>query len=111
MEVQSVAPGEGKQPTNILNEDDWDIKSFPGLHPDATMGLKEERKMKVTDQKYFEQRILNFDKRFANTAAYVFAAFAFIEKKQLERNINISFMRGKPKTAASKDCIFIRRSI
>ena len=77
----SVAPGEGKKPTNILNEHDWDVKSFPGLHPDGNMGLSEERDIKVTDQMYFAQRIQNFDKRFANTAAYVFAAFAYIEKK------------------------------
>ena len=105
-EVLSVAPGEGKKPTNILNEEDWDVKSFPGLHPDATMGLSENRDIKVTDQMYFAQRIKNFDKRFANTAAYVFAAFAYIEKKQLERNINISFMRGKPKTSKSGGTVY-----
>ena len=88
----SVAPGEGKIPTDILKEEDWDLKSFPGLQPEGENGLFEKRKVKLTHQQYFEQRILNFDKRFANTAAYVFAAFAFIEKKQLDRNINISFM-------------------
>ena len=30
----SIAPGEGKYPSNILNEKDWDIKSFPTLLPD-----------------------------------------------------------------------------
>ena len=105
-EVHSVAPGEGKKPTNILNEEDWDVKSFPGLHPDASMGLSEQRDQRITDQTYFEQRILNFDKRFANTAAYVFAAFAYIEKKQLERNINISFMRGKPKTSKTGGTVY-----
>ena len=96
-ECHSVAPGEGKRPTNILNEHDWDVKSFPCLHPDAKMGLYEDRDKKITDQKYFEQKILNIDKRFANTPAYVFAAYAYIEKKILDRNVNISFMRGKPK--------------
>jgi hypothetical protein len=62
--------------------------------------------LKITDQTYFEQRILNFDKRFANTAAYVFAAFAYIEKKQLERNINISFMREKPKTSKTGGIVY-----
>ena len=31
----SIAPGEGKHPTNILEEIDWDIKSFPVLLPDG----------------------------------------------------------------------------
>ena len=62
--------------------------------------------MRLTDQQYFEQRILNHDKRFANTAAYVFAAFAFIEKKQLDRNINISFMRGKKKLSNTGNSVY-----
>ena len=70
------------------------------------MGLNEKRDIKITDQMYFAQRIQNYDKRFANTAAYVFAAFAFIEKKQLERNINISFMRGKPKKSATGGMVY-----
>ena len=53
-EIHAVAPGEVKKPTNILNEEDWDVKSFPGLHPDALMGLSEVCDPKVTDQKYFE---------------------------------------------------------
>ena len=101
-----VAPGEGKRPTDILKEEDWDLKSFPGLQPDGEHGLFENRKVKLTHQQYFEQRILNADKRFANTAAYVFAAFAFIEKKQLDRNINISFMRGKKQTSNSGNSMY-----
>ena len=41
-----VAPGEGKVPTNILEEDYWDVKSFPGLHPDGRNGLHEQRDVK-----------------------------------------------------------------
>ena len=29
----NFAPGEGKIPTNILKEDDWDVNSFPNIHP------------------------------------------------------------------------------
>ena len=102
----SVAPGEGKVPSNILNEKDWDIKSFPCLHPNGTMGLHEKRAQKITDQKYFEQRILNYDRRFANMPPYVFASYAYIEKNVLERNINIYFMRGKPKGANGRKMVY-----
>ena len=78
----SIAPGEGKIPTDILYEDDWDVKSFPGLHPDGQNGLHESRKTRITDQQYFEQRIMNHNEQFANTSAYVFAAFAFVEKRE-----------------------------
>ena len=37
--------GEGKIPTNILKEDDWDLKSFQSPHPTGTNGLKQKRKV------------------------------------------------------------------
>ena len=53
----SFAPGEGKIPTNILKEDDWDVKSFPNIHPTGKNGLHQKRMVKgLTDQQYIEQR-------------------------------------------------------
>ena len=71
-----VAPGQGKVPTNIQNEKDWDTRGFPCLHPDGQNGLDSVRKVPLTKQQYFEQRILNEDLRFANCPEYVFSAFA-----------------------------------
>ena len=86
-----IAPGEGKRPNDIMREKDWDIKAFPHLHnPDGTNGKDEDRKTRLTDQSYFIQRIVNKDKRFARSPAYIYAAVAYIEKKQLQRNIHIS---------------------
>ena len=93
--AHAVAPGEGKRPTNVLEENDWDLKTFPCLHPDAKNGLHEEsRTVKLTHQYYFNQRLLNKDKRFANDPAFVFAVAAYIEKKQMQNNLGISFIRG-----------------
>ena len=91
-----VAPGEGKIPTNIVTEKDWDIKGFPGLHPDGKCGLDAERVVDLTKQKYFEQRIMNEDLRFANNPDYIFAAFACCERERLDNNVGISFRRGRP---------------
>ena len=91
-----MAPDEGKQPDNILKSDDWDTSSFPNLHPDGNNGLHENRNYKLTDPQYFQQRILNCDRRFANNTEYVFASYAYLELRRLESNINISFMKGKP---------------
>ena len=93
----AVAPGEGKIPTNILTEQDWDIKTFPGLHPDGKSGLHDERNIKLTMQQYFEQRIQNNDGRFAMTPDYVFSAFACCERDRLDKNVGICFKRGKKK--------------
>ena len=91
----SFAPAEGNHPTNILKEKDWDIKSWPALHPDGQYGLHQKRKVKLTEQQYFGQRILNRDLRFSSSPGYIFAAAAYIEQKQLSSKANISFMRGK----------------
>ena len=91
----SFAPGEGHQLTNILQEKDWDIKSRPLLLPDGRFGLHHKRQTRLTDRQYFCQRILNKDMRFSKSTGFIFSAAAYIEKKQLTSQANISFMRGK----------------
>ena len=91
----SFAPAEGNYPTNLLQEKDWDIKSWPALHPSGRFGLHYKRKTKLTDQQFFAQRILNEDDRFSRSPSYIFSAAAYIEQKQLSSRANISFMRGK----------------
>ena len=49
----------------------------------------------MTDQNYFIQRLCNKEKRFAKSAAYTYAAVAYIEKKQINRNINLAGTRGR----------------
>ena len=63
----AFAPAEGNCPTNLLDEKDWDVKSWPGLHPDGRFGLHQKRKVRLTDQQYFGLRILNKDKRFSKS--------------------------------------------
>lgn len=58
------APGEGKKPVNFLDQKDFDIKTWPTLLPDGKFGLSHERKVKLTKQNYFQQRLLNVDDRF-----------------------------------------------
>ena len=89
------APGEGQIPSNILKDDKWDIKTMPHLFPTGEWGLNEERDVKLTNQLYFQQRLLNYDERFAKCPSFMFAATQYIEQKQLERNVNVSFTRGK----------------
>ena len=96
----SVAPGEGKIPSNILQEKDWDLKSFPTLLPDGKNSLHSERKVRLSEQDYFVQRLLNRDLRFACNTGYVFAAGAYIEYKQIEGRKGISFKRGKCSTSS-----------
>ena len=79
-----------------MGEDDWDIKAFPHLNnPDGSNGKDQERNVRLTDQNFFIQRICNKEKRFARSPAYMYAAIGYLEKKQLQRNINLANTRGK----------------
>ena len=48
----------------------------------------------MTDQQYFIQRICNVDNRFSQTPTYLYSAVSMLEKKQLQRNINLVGTRG-----------------
>ena len=73
----SVAPGEGKIPSNILREEDWDVKSFPNLHPTGKCGMKQKREVKLSDQQYIDQRLKNKDTRFEQCTPWIFAQTAY----------------------------------
>ena len=76
------------------------MKSHPSLDPTGENNLNRDRKVSLSAQAFFEQRILNADKRFANSMSYVFAAVQYCESKQLNSNVNISFLRGKSKRSS-----------
>ena len=89
------APGEGKRPTSALDMKDWDVKSWPLLLPDGKFGLDHKRKVKLTRQNYFHQRILNVDDRFAKDRGFIFAATSLIEAERLRANANMTGMKGR----------------
>ena len=92
----TVAPGEGQTPKGILSELDWDIRAFPHLHnADGSNGKDQARKVQLTDQYYFIQRILNKETRFSKCPDYLYAAVAYIEQKQIWRNIGNVGRRGQ----------------
>ena len=71
----SVAPGEGQSPLNVLFDKNWDVQAFPHLHNvDSSNGKDQEREIKLTDQRYFIQRINNKELRFSKCPAYLYAA-------------------------------------
>ena len=47
------APAEGNRPTNLQEEKDWDLKSWPALLPEGKFGLHQKRKARLTEQQYF----------------------------------------------------------
>ena len=92
----SVAPGEGQTPKSTLYDKDWEVKAFPQLQNfDGSNGKDQPRPVKLTDQRYFIQRVLNVEGRFAKNPAYLFAAVAYLEEKRIAQNISLVGLRGK----------------
>ena len=91
-----LAPGEGQRPKGITGDKHWDIKAFPHLHnPDGSNGKDQKRAAKLTDQKYFIQRIINKEKRFAETPSYLYSAVGYLEEKRIFQNMSLIGSRGK----------------
>ena len=76
------------------------------MFPDGKNGKDEKRKVKLKDQDYFVQRILNVDDRCGNNPPYVFMAAAHTELKQMHRNINLSFQKGLEKVNPDGSCVY-----
>ena len=94
-ELIKIAPGEGKLPTNKMRQEHMDVQANPRHHPTAKYGYNHPREFKLTPTQYFGQRALNEDERFSKDAFYIFMAASFIERFSIERQIDISGVKGK----------------
>ena len=102
-ETLTFAPGEGKIPTNILKDKNWDINSFPHLFPTGKNKMFQEREINLTPQNFIGHRLKHKDTRFEQCTPYVFACAAFLEEKQMERNIGVSYSKGKLAGSENKE--------
>ena len=92
-----VAPGEGSVPDNWLKSENFDVQAHPTKHPTGRFGLHYKRKVKLTPQEFFNQRLLNGDPRFSECIPYLFSAQQYIERCALQNQINISGRKGVTK--------------
>ena len=59
-------------------------------YPYRSGGFSEERKVRLTVRKFFNQRLLDVDGRFSKDVDYMLAAQFAIESKQLQDQTNIA---------------------
>ena len=88
--VFTVAPGEGQKPIGILNDKYFEEMCNPTKYPSGRYGLLTERKTKLTVRKYFNQRLLDADGRFARDIEYLLTAQYAVESKQVADDASIS---------------------
>ena len=96
-QIISVAPGEGMKPLNILTDQSFEEMAFPHKYPLGKGGFSEERKEKLTIRKFFNQRLLDVDGRFARDVDYLLAAQYAVEQDQVDhlQSIVVRQMHGR----------------
>ena len=90
--------GEGKIPSNLMRQTNWDAMAFSRHHPTGKWGLHHERAHKLSNQLYFQQRVMNRDDRFSRDISYIFAAQQFIERQKIESQISLAGRKGVSQT-------------
>ena len=89
----SIVPGEGKEPTSILNDKYCEELDFPCPFPKGKFGYKVERKIKLSPGKYLNQRLLNYTQIFASDSGYILFALSVTQQLKLQSQINITLKK------------------
>ena len=92
-ECIDIAPGEGKLPKSILNDVYCEELSFPHLFPTGKISYKIRRKISFSLVKYFNQRLLNYNQKFASDTDYIFFARNILQNLSLKEQINIAMWK------------------
>ena len=90
--VYSVAPGEDNIPKYVLLDKDFEVLAFPDLFPFGKNGFDsvKTRYTSLSLRKYYQQRILNVDGRFAKNIEYLFCAQYATDLKQIQSDANVA---------------------
>ena len=92
-EAFTVAPGEGKKPLRVLNDNFCEELAHPPLFSMGKYGYKVERDIELTSNKYFNRRLLNYTQRFASDSDYISFAHSVLQKVKLNSQINIALRK------------------
>ena len=79
--IFAIAHGEGHKPIGIHQDKHLEEMCSPTKYPTGKFGLITERKTKLTVRKYFNQRLLYADGRFARDIEYLLTARYAVESK------------------------------
>ena len=83
---------------NIIKDVQFELMCNPDKFPFGMGCFNETRTQKLTYRKYFQQRLLDVDGRFARDLDYLFAAQYIVESKQIFDDASSFIWRQKPST-------------
>ena len=95
-QIVSVAPAEGQKPLSIMTDSNFEAIVNPDKFCFGNGTFNTERHKKLTYRKYFNQRLLDIDGRFARDLDYLFVAQYIVEAKQVLDDGNNYIWRQKP---------------
>ncbi|XP_078795053.1 uncharacterized protein LOC144988493 [Oryzias latipes] len=93
--ILNVAPAEGNSPVKLLSDITNEAKCFPVLFPKGGPTFHDGRQHPLTLSRYFNNRILNADCRFAQNVEYIFFAQYMTELEKVVSNVSIAVRKGK----------------
>ena len=93
--VLNLAPGEGNSPVKLLSDHENEGKCFPVLFPQGSNTYHQRRPYRLTLARYFINRILHVDGRFAKHVEYIFFAQYMSEVQQVVSNVSIALRKGQ----------------
>ena len=113
--IVSVAPAEGQKPLSIMTDTSFEAMSNPDKFCYGDGIFSTDRPRKLTYRRYFNQRLLDVDGRFARDLDYLFVAQYIVEANQVSSDANNFIWRQKPSrqftAAQAKDDTFINQFV
>ena len=88
--IYSIAPSEYQKPIALLGDPYFEEMCNPDKYPFGTGGLTAQRQTPLTIRRYFNQRLLHADGRFARDVEYLLAAQYAVESKQVNDQVYIA---------------------
>ncbi|TKS65838.1 ATP-dependent DNA helicase PIF7 [Collichthys lucidus] len=94
-DVLNLAPAEGNCPVRFLTDHSNEALCFPLLFPKGSPTYHDDRQHRLTLSRYFNNRILHADGRFAHNVEYIFFAQYMSELEQVVSNVSIALRKGQ----------------
>ena len=97
--IFQCAPAQNNIPKYVLLDDQFEVLAFPDLFPYGRFSYNsQQRSVKLALRKYFQQRLLNVDGRFAQNIEYIFCAQHMIDLQHIQSEINLAIRLARGRT-------------
>ncbi|XP_044221305.1 uncharacterized protein LOC122991901 isoform X4 [Thunnus albacares] len=94
-DIVNIAPAEGNSPVRVLSDHTNEAKCFPVLFPLGSKTFHDSRSYRLTLSRYFNNRIMHADGRFAQNVEYIFFAQYMSEIDRVSSSVSVALRKGK----------------